>query len=107
MHPDKWPEIKERILSNFEILEHDTFKNEERKEDTEYLEFKGPMGIIRLEWVTRPKVLGKKTSYSNRIGGDVAVDYNYSEEEFTHTIHVYRWNEQLDDWQEIDNSSFV
>jgi len=106
MHPDKWPEIKEKILGNFEVLDQATEKNEERREETEIIEFKGPQGKMRLEWITRPKVLDKKTHYSNRIGGDVQVDYVYSEDEKTHTLKVFQEDTQ-GNWQEIKADGFI
>jgi len=100
MHPDKWPEIKTKILSGFEVLAQGETACEERLENTEYLEFNGPLGKMRLEWISRPKVLGKKTHYSTRIGSNVDVDYIYSEDEATHTLKIYKWDSSSNDWQE-------
>ena len=105
MHLDKWKEIKEKILGSFEILEDREEKNEERKEILEIIEFNGPLGKMRIEWVTRPKVLEKKTQYSRRIGSGVGVDYIYSDDEVTHTFKVYKWDSVRDDWQEIKGDS--
>lgn len=104
---EKWEEIKQKILSSFEILNQETLNNEERHEDTEAIEFIGPSGKMKVEWITRPKVLDKKTQYSNRIGSSVSVDYVYSPDEVTHTFKVYNWNEALEDWQEIKPGAFV
>ena len=106
MAPEKWLEIKQKILDSFEVINQTTEKNEDRKEEREIIEFNGPMGKIRLEWITRPKVLGKKTQYANRIGSNVSVDYIYSADEVTHTLKVYQWNEVQDDWQEIEAELF-
>ncbi len=106
MHLDKWQEIKEKVLNDFEVHDQGNEKNEERLEDIEYLEFIGPMGRMRLEWISRPKVLDKKTQYSRRIGGDVSVDYVYSENEITYTFKVYKWSDVRDDWQEISARGF-
>ena len=106
MHLDRWNEIKEKILNSFEVLNQETEKNEERREEVEVIEFNGPMGKMKVEWITRPKVLGKKTQYSRRIGGDVKVDYVYSEDEVTYTFKVYKWNDINDNWQKIDASAF-
>ena len=106
MHPDKWPEIKEKIKSSFEILSERQEENPERRETLEIVEFISPLGKIKLAWITRPKVLDKKTFYSNRIGSDVKVDIVYAEDEFTHTFKVYKWDEAGDDWQEINPEAF-
>ena len=106
MHPDKWPEIKERILNNFANARQSQAENPERREILEILEFDGPMGEMKLAWITRPKVLETKTHYSNRIGGDVSVDVVYSDDEVTHTLKIYRWHDGLNDWQEIEADNF-
>lgn len=98
---EKWEEIKQKILSSFEILNQETLTNEERREDIEIIEFMGPAGKMKVEWITRPKVLDKKTQYSNRIGSSVKVDYIYSPDEVTHTFKVYNWSEPAAAWQEM------
>lgn len=104
---EKWEEIKQKILSSFEIFNQETLANEERREDIETIEFMGPAGKMKVEWITRPKVLDKKTQYSNRIGSSVSVDYVYSQDEVTHTFKVYNWQESLEDWQEIKAGAFI
>jgi len=103
MIPDKWEQIKELAQSNFEILD----SGEEPVEDIpnsklEFLEFIGPLGKMRLEFITKPKVLDKKTLYSGRIGGDVKVDYIYSEDEMVYVFKAYKWDEVQDDWIEAE-----
>ena len=105
MHPDRWPELKEKVKSSFEVLDEHFEKDEERQEEVEIVEFNGPMGKMRMEWITRSKVMGKKTSYSQRIGSDVGVDYVYSEDEVTHTFKIFKWDQAQDDWSEINAES--
>ncbi|MFA6304951.1 MAG: hypothetical protein WCV73_00485 [Patescibacteria group bacterium] len=107
MHLDRWLDIKKKIIDGYELLHQGIEKDPEIRQETEVLEFNGPAGKMRLEWITRPKVLSKKTNYSNRIGGEINVDYVYSEDEQTHTLKVYNWNEARDDWQEIDSANFT
>lgn len=68
----------------------------------EQIEFSGPLGQMKLERVTKPKVLDKKTLYSNRGGSDVRVDYVYSENEVVQTMKAYRWDEDDNMWVEIE-----
>lgn len=103
---EKWQEIKDKIKSNFQIINEDCESNEERREDIEMIEFNGPMGKMKVEWITRPKVIDKKTQYSNRIGSSVSVDYVYSQDEVTHIFKVYQWNAAAEDWQEIKADMF-
>ncbi|MBU1036689.1 hypothetical protein KKF32_01470 [Patescibacteria group bacterium] len=105
MHPDKWQEIKEKIKNSMEVLDERTESNEERKESTEIIEFKSPLGKMKLEWVTRPKLLDKKTHFSRRIGGEVKVDYVYADNEFTHTLKIYQ-EDGSEDWQEMKSDKW-
>ena len=102
MHPDKWPEIKEKILKNFTVLNQEIITDDQRQETREIVEFKGPSGTMKVEWITRAKIIDKKTQYSRRIGSAVSVDYIYSADEFTHALKDYLWNEASADWQEIN-----
>ncbi|MBU0648906.1 hypothetical protein KJ969_02285 [Patescibacteria group bacterium] len=101
MQDEKWEYIKGVAKDNFEIEE----EGEEAIPDIprsklEWMIFKGPMGIVKIERATRPIVLDKKTLYSKRMGDTAAVEYVYSEDEYSHTFKAYLW--QNDDWNEID-----
>ena len=107
MHEDRYNDIKQKIKSSFEIIDERTEKDDQRREEIEITEFISPLGKLKVEWITRPKVLDKKTFYSNRIGSDVKVDIVYAEDEFTHTFKVYKEDEVTGDWQEISPEAFV
>ena len=106
MHPDKWPEIKEKIKESFEVLADKLEQDEGRREEKEIIEFNGPAGKMRVEWVARPKVLEQKTQYSNRIGSSVGVETVYSETEVTHTFRAFKWDDGAGDWQEMSANLF-
>lgn len=61
---------------------------------------------MRLEYVTKPVILDKKTSYSKRIGSETQVEYVYSEDEKTNQLIAYRWDDGQDDWVEIEAEKF-
>lgn len=107
MTPEKWQNILGNIKDKFAIEEH---KKEHFDEmggvDTEYIVFDSPLGKVKLEFLSKPVVLDKKTNYSRRIGSDVAVEYVYSDEEKTYSLNAYKWDESSDDWIKIDPSSF-
>lgn len=107
MTPERWETIKQKILSSFEVTRQDLEKNEARREETEIIEFDGPLGQMKAAWIKRPKVLDKKTQYSNRIGSGVSVTCVYSPDEVTYTFKIYKWNELSDDWQEIKSDVFT
>lgn len=107
MSPEKWQNILGNIKDNFEY--ENEFKehlDEEGGIDIESIEFKSPMGRIRLEYVTKPVVLDRKTTYSKRIGSETKVDYIYSPDEKTRQLIAYRWDEGQGGWEEIDAKRF-
>jgi len=107
MTPEKWKKIIGNVKDNFKVDdEGTTHMDEEGGIDIEYVEFKGPLGRMRLEYVIRPVVLDKKTTYSKRIGSETAVEYVYSEDEKSHSLIAYKWDEGKDEWTEIDGSAF-
>jgi len=72
----------------------------------EFVEFESPLGKMKIERITRPRVIDKKVLHTKRIGGKVAVDYVYSPDEFISEIKIYQWQSQNNLWQEIDLKKF-
>lgn len=105
---EKWQEIIGKIQDNFEVEEHDQqFIDEDGGTEIDYIVFISPVGKMRLELVTKPIVLDKKTTYSRRIGSDTAVDYVYSLTEKASKLYAYKWDSAADDWQEIAADNFI
>jgi hypothetical protein len=103
MSPEKWQSIKQQVQSAFSDCKSEKITLEEPEVgEIESLEFTGPLGLMRVEYLVKPLVLGKNVSGSRRIGSHHEVDYIYSKDEFTHTLRAYRWDEVQDDWLEID-----
>ena len=44
----------------------------------------------------------KKTSYSNRAGSAVKVDYVFSDTEFVAHLEVYMWSDSDDEWKKME-----
>jgi len=101
MNPDKWAQIKEMIEDKFEIVKKDKEELGEGQGDKEIIEFKGPIGLLRLEYIEKPLILDKKTHYSRRIGSDVKVDYIYSDTEKTYEMKALLWSEDDQAWQKF------
>ena len=100
MTPDRWSDIRQKVLDSFEVLEQYT---EDLEPGTaEVIEFQGPAGKLQIRFHTQPKVLDKKTLYSHRAGGDVKVDYTYSDTDEVHYMQVRRWNTAQNDWEEMN-----
>ncbi|MBI5621905.1 hypothetical protein HY933_03515 [Candidatus Falkowbacteria bacterium] len=108
MSPERWQTIKGQVKDNpaLKVLEEDAGEFDDMPGSFESLVFMGPMGKIKLEFITRPVVLDKKTNTSRRIGAEASVEYIYSEDEFSHKLTVYQWNEATDDWDELKSSMF-
>jgi hypothetical protein len=107
MTEEKWENIKGRIKDSFEVEDEGREHSDEYGGvDTEFIIFAGPLGRMKLEFITKPVVLDKKTNYSNRIGSETKVNYVYSESEKTNRLVAYKWEEGQDDWVEIDGSMF-
>jgi hypothetical protein len=106
MIPEKWQSIVGNIKDNFKMEdEGKSHIEDEGGADIEYIVFAGPLGRMRLEFVSKPVILDKKTTFSKRIGSETQIDYVYSETEKTHTLIVYKWSDEKADWVEIDASS--
>ncbi|MBU1203325.1 hypothetical protein KKH39_04775 [Patescibacteria group bacterium] len=103
MTKDRWKELKIQIRQTF------GFENEYQEDlapgTVEVIEFSGPSGKMMVKFVTRPKVLDKKTSYSNRPGSAITVDYVYSEDEFVSHLEIYQWQESSESWDKLNNES--
>jgi len=107
MNPERWDKIKGNVLDNMEVEESDSYKSDETDgAEVEFIIFKSPLGRIKLEFVTKPLILDKKTIYSNRIGSETKVDYVYSDTEKTYRLNFYKWDEDRDSWSEIDAKKF-
>lgn len=107
MTPEKWQNIIADIKDNFTVEdEGSTYLDEEGGIDIAYIEFKGPLGRIRLEFITKPVILDKKTIYSRRIGSETKVDYVYSEDEKSYKLIAYKRDEDSGEWAEMDGSMF-
>jgi len=102
MREEKWQDILGMIEEKYKLL---NFKKEKIPEIKgglkEIVEFETPKGRFRLERITRPKVIDKKTIYSKRIGGEVKVEYLYSQEEKTSQLKAFYWDDQKKEWFEI------
>lgn len=111
MTDERWQDILGHIQDKFEVLDHRTeaLAADEGSGSVETIEFNGPLGRMKLERTTRPRILGKKTIGSRRIGSDTTVEYLYSDTETTHQFGAYRWNEDDQTWVEMakDSSTMI
>lgn len=105
MTRDKWEEIIGNVKENLEVL--DEGLDEEGSKKIEWIEFVGPKGKSRLEWIEKPRVVGVKTLYSRRAGTSAGkVEQEESENEKVNFIRAYKWDEVNGDWEEIDAGGY-
>jgi len=108
MTPERWQEISGNIKDNFKVTEEGrAHYDDEGGVDIDFIEFSGPLGMMRLEFIVKPVILDKKTTYSRRIGSETKVDYVYSETEKQYILQAYKWDEAQADWIEIEAGSFA
>lgn len=108
MLPEKWQEIIGKIKDNFKVEASGLERLETGDSaDIEYIVFNGPLGRMRLEFISRPVILDKKTKYSRRLGARTIIDYVYSPDEKYYKLKAYKWDEALNDWLEIEAKKFV
>jgi|SRR3989339_2240419 len=108
MMPEKWETTKNNIKDNFDVLdEGSSHMDEEGGIDIEYIVFDGPLGRMRLEFISKPVIMDKKTTYSKRIGSETAVEYVYSADEKSYKLIVYKWNDSQGEWTEVPAGAFA
>lgn len=107
MQMERWQTIVGNIKDNFSVEDFGSeHVDEEGGIDIEYIVFHGPLGRMRLEFITKPVVTGKKTNYSNRIGSETQVVYQYSATEKSSKMIAYKWDEPDETWVEIEAGMF-
>lgn len=106
MHAERWKDLLDNIRENFEVEEFDNYflPEEHGGTEVEYIVFDSHLGLIKLEFITKPKIIDRKTVYSNRIGSEVDIDYVYSDTEKTHELLVYRWGNSEEEWLPFENN---
>lgn len=102
MHDEKWKEIVGRITDTFAVSEHQTEPLDPGPGSVEQIVFKGPLGTVKLERITKPRFLGTRGIGSKRIGGSTHVEYQYSDTEQVHTVVASRWDESQQSWVPLD-----
>lgn len=107
MTKEKWQNILGQVKDSFLILEEGIENLEdEGGVEIEFIVFNGPLGKMRLEFITKPVLLDKKTTYSNRIGAETKIDYVYSDSEKTSKMIAYKWDENTSEWVEMESANF-
>lgn len=104
---DRWADILDRISERFTIVDRGEeplpeFPNGKR----EFVIFRAPMGDVRLERTTKPRVTGERAITSRRAGGAVRVDPVYDLHDLVHFLSASRWDAGTSSWVPIDPAAF-
>jgi hypothetical protein len=67
----------------------------------EWVTFRGPRGLMKLERISRPIVLDRKVRYSKRMGQDAEEELVLSDSEKSYRVSLYAWREG-GGWEEVD-----
>jgi len=98
MTKEKWEQTKELIKKKFEVISEAKVKEKEKEIET--IEFQGPLGKMKLEWVIKPKVLDIRTSHTaKRAGATGRIEQVLSKTEKVSYMKVYIFKEEA--WIEI------
>lgn len=108
MNDEKWGDLKEKVSEKFGhfdldvqngILEDDLGHKFPQK--TEVLEFKSPLGELRIERVSHPKILEKKAHYHKGAGG-AKLEFIVDENEYSHKMTISKRDEVTGNWLPLD-----
>ena len=67
----------------------------------------GPLGKMKLERISHPRVIGKNVTHSKRIGSFATVEYTYDQSDIVSYVKAYKWDESRNDWEVFDNAGIV
>ena len=103
MTKNKWLDLVDMVTDKFEITSNTKEGlGEETPGEKHILEFNGPLGKIKLEFVEKPKLLEVKTLYSARAGSDIKVNKIYDEQEKVSYLNAYKWDEVKQTWENFN-----
>jgi len=100
MHADRWQELKEKMRSQKMVIEEEVIHHDEKT--TELMVVQTTLGKLKFEFTEKPRFLGTKTQFSNRIGSTVDVIPEYSKSDTVTILDVFRWNDAGNRWDRLD-----
>ena len=100
----KWAEVLDQVSEKFDVEDHGKYELEDVPEGmVEYIEFESPMGKVRLERTTTPRVESTKATGGSKYGAGSYVEKVYSDTDVVHTFSAFR--EVDGEWQKFDYSA--
>ncbi len=107
MNDERWQDLKDKIENRFgkfeshvsnNVLEDDIGNKLPQK--IEALEFDSPLGSLKIERTSHPKILDRKAHYHKGAGG-ADVEFVVSEDEFSYKVTVFK-KDEFGNWQTLD-----
>ena len=114
MTQEKWEQIKEMVKKQYQVEDQgtedllvETGEGMVKQGEAEFVIFESAMGRLKLQLAKKPKLEEKKYHYSHRAGDAARVEYKFSEDETVLQLKAYKWDDDEDDWKEIDAANFT
>lgn len=105
MRPERWQELKATLLDRFEVIDQGVAPIESGPGTVERLTVRTPAGTIRLEYVTKPRLIGERGRGGKRIGSSITIEREYSATERVSFLKVYRLDPSTGGWTELNPDS--
>lgn len=104
MNDARWEQVKTLLAEKFEILAHEEGQEEDGPGQFERFVFRGPAGMMKMERITRPKLIERRAIASRRIGSSATEQAVYSEEETVSFLRCFL--QKPSGWEEIKADAF-
>lgn len=102
MTQEQWLQTKEKIDDTFGILEQGQDLIDGGS--VEWITFKNPKGMMKLEWRDEPKKIGEHTLSSKRAGANVTIEPVFSDTERIQRLVLLVQNPATGEWDESTDS---
>lgn len=93
MDDSRWDDITGRIKDTFEVEEEFDEALPEGPGKRDGLVFAGPLGRMKLERTSRPRVIGSHGITAKRIGAHASVAYEYDSSDIIQSVKLFRWSD--------------
>lgn len=101
MNDSRWAEILDQVADKFEVEDQGRYDLEDVPNGTvEYIEFNSPMGKLRLERATTPRVEKTKATGGSKYGAGSYVEKVYSDTDMVKTFQAFK--EVNGGWEEFE-----
>ncbi len=106
MNHDKWTELLDKIEEKFVVVNQGREKLDELEGSyVDYIDFESPMGLVRLELTTRPRVQSPRGFGASKDGPASQMQKEHSPDDM---VSVFTARREVDgEWEDIDAQGFI